>query len=755
MAEIVTEQQRPEEPERPRRERPELSGGSPHAPVRTNWTVFVGAALGILAVTGWALIAPDSASAALGAVVSWVAANLGWFYILTGTVVIVFILVVAFGRQGRTRLGPDHSRPQFPLFSWASMLFAAGIGVDLMFFSVLEPVTQYYAPPEGGGESAEAARQAVVWTLFHYGITGWAMYALMGLAFGYFAYRFHLPLSIRSALYPIIGKRIRGRTGDAVDIAAMLGTIFGVATSLGIGVVMINFGLGFLFGLPQGLAVQSALIGLSVLLAIVSAVSGVDKGIRRLSELNVLMAIGLMLYVLVFGRTEFLLNGVITNIGDYLSRFGGMTMDAMPFGHPEQWMSDWTLFFWAWWVAWSPFVGLFLARISRGRTIRQFVLGVLIVPFAFILLWISVFGNSALGRIHEQGDAGFGETIMGGQEEAFYTLLAQYPGATVAIAVATFTGLLFYVTSADSGALVMANFCSTIEDPQQDGPNWMRIFWALATGALTLAMLSIGGVSTLQSATIIFGLPFAIVLYLIMFGLWKALKVEGAQMDASQASWAGVRAGDRAATIEPGARTRSWRQRLSRSMSYPDQRDVAGYVDSTARPALDEVAEEMRSAGVDAVVERGSDPATHLPFVSLTERMEGEQDFIYQIYPVACPVPHYLLAPQKDHERYFRLEPFALTGSRGYDVYGYTKEQLIHDVLDNHERHLEFIRLSGGPPETGATAVIGSAPAVTDWSADFSETPEEELSEASAPSGNDAGLRSETSVTPETESESR
>ncbi|MCP3426432.1 choline BCCT transporter BetT [Rothia sp. AR01] len=565
--------------------------------IRTNWTVFGGTAVGILAITGWAALAPETAQAALGAVVSWVAANMGWFYILTGTVVIVFVLVVAFGRQGRTRLGPDHFRPQFPLFSWASMLFAAGIGVDLMFFSVLEPVTQYYAPPQGGGESAEAARQAVVWTLFHYGLTGWAMYALMGLAFGYFAYRFNLPLSIRSALYPIIGRRIKGRTGDAVDIAAMLGTIFGVATSLGIGVVMINFGLGFLFGLPQGLGVQAALIGLSVLLAVVSAVSGVDKGIRRLSELNVLLAIGLMLYVLVFGRTEFLLNGIVTNLGDYLSGFPGLTMDAMAFDHPDQWMSDWTLFFWAWWVAWSPFVGLFLARISRGRTIRQFVLGVLTIPFAFILLWISIFGNSALGIIHEQGDDGFGQTVMNGQEEAFYTLLAQYPGAIAAVAIATFTGLLFYVTSADSGALVMSNFCSHLEDPQQDGPNWMRIFWAAATGALTLAMLSIGGVATLQSATIIFGLPFALVLYLIMFGLWRALRVEGAQADASRAAWAGVRAADRAAAIEPSARTRSWRQRLTRTVSYPGARAAGRYVESVVGPAFREVAEEMRAAG--------------------------------------------------------------------------------------------------------------------------------------------------------------
>ncbi len=273
------------------------------SPIPVNWRVFAGAALGVIAISLWALIWPASAQTVLEAVVGWVASSFGWFYILTATAVVVFILMLAGGKQGNIRLGPDHSRPQYPLFSWAAMLFAAGIGVDLMFYSVLEPVVQYYTPPQGSGQNLEAARQAVVWTLFHYGITGWAMYALMGMAFGYFAFRYNLPLSIRSALYPMIGKRIQGRMGDAVDISALLGTVFGVATSLGIGVVQINYGLQFLFGWPQGNSIQLGLILVSVALAIASAVSGVDKGIRRLSELNVLLALLLMLYVLVMGKT--------------------------------------------------------------------------------------------------------------------------------------------------------------------------------------------------------------------------------------------------------------------------------------------------------------------------------------------------------------------------------------------------------------------------------------------------------------------
>ncbi len=303
------------------------------------------------------------------------------------------------------------------------------------------------------GQTIEAARQAMVWTLFHYGLTGWSMYALMGMALGYFSYRYNLPLTIRSALYPIFGKRINGPIGHSVDIAAVIGTIFGIATTLGIGVVQLNYGLSVLFDIPDSLAAKAALIALSVIIATISVTSGVDKGIRVLSELNVALALGLILFVLFMGDTSFLLNALVLNVGDYVNRFMGMTLNSFAFDRPVEWMNNWTLFFWAWWVAWSPFVGLFLARISRGRTIRQFVMGTLIIPFTFTLLWLSVFGNSALYEIIH-GDAAFAQEAMAHPERG-YSLLAQYPAFTFSASVATITGLLFYVTSADSGALVL------------------------------------------------------------------------------------------------------------------------------------------------------------------------------------------------------------------------------------------------------------------------------------------------------------
>ncbi|MEY7972660.1 choline BCCT transporter BetT [Saccharomonospora xinjiangensis] len=490
-----------------------------------NRVVFTGSAAIILLIALWGVIAPDNAADTIGVVVGWVSEGLGWYYILIATAFLVFVVFLAVSKYGRITLGPAKSTPDYGVFAWGSMLFAAGIGIDLMFFSVAEPVTQYLDPPQGDPETLRAAKDAVVWTLFHYGITGWAMYALMGMALGYFAFRRGLPLAIRSALYPLIGKRVHGRAGHGVDIAAALGTVFGIATSLGIGVVQLNFGLNFLFGIPQGTAAQVGLVALAVLMATVSAVAGVDRGIKRLSQINVVLALLLMVFILFAGDPVYLLNGLVLNIGDYVSGFSDMTLNTFAYDRPTEWLNAWTLFFWAWWIAWAPFVGLFLARISRGRTIRQFVAATLIIPFLFTAAFLSVFGNSAL-RLVREGNTEFGETAVAAPEQGFYTLLTQYPGVTFTAGLATVVGLLFYVTSADSGALVLGNLTSKLPTPTTDAVPWLRVFWSAVIGVLTLAMLIVGGVATLQNATIVMGLPFSVVMVLVMWGLYRALRAE-------------------------------------------------------------------------------------------------------------------------------------------------------------------------------------------------------------------------------------
>ena len=672
--------------------------GSPEKPKYSavNKPVFITSAILIVAFVLWAWLLPGQAETVIFGSMDWVATNLGWYYVLTVTIVVVFVLVVALTKVGRVKMGPDHSKPRFNLFTWASMLFAAGIGVDLMFFGISGPATNFLTPPQTEGLSDEAARMAPLWTMFHYGIPGWALYALMGMGIGLFAYRYHLPLSIRSALAPIFGKRIKGLPGHAVDVAAVLGTIFGIAVSLGIGVVFLNYGLSYIFGIPQSMAVQIALMVLAVGITIISTVTGVDKGIRRLSELNVVLGIILMLWVLFSGNTAQLMNQLVQNVGDFFSRFPSMMMNTFGYteGHPDypagDWLQDWTLFFWAWWIAWAAFVGLFLARISRGRTLRQFVLGVLLIPFSFILLWISIFGNGALA-FFRGGDETFLNEAISLPESGFFTLLDQYPGATFSIGLAVVTGLLFYVTSADSGSLVMANLTSKPSAADSDGAPWLRIFWAIVTGALTLAMLFIDGVYTLQAATVMIGLPFSVVVYLMMISLFKVLRTERQSIDSKKATMPAVLSSMR----DTGRPSATWRQRLARRMSWATAAQARDFINNVATPAVEEVAEELSKHGADVTCSRGMHPDYPIPYVDLVVHFPDQDEFKYQPYPVAYNVPNYATNIAAVEEVFFKVEIFTLTGSQGQDIMGYTKDQVISDILDAYDAHMMYMSMIG------------------------------------------------------------
>jgi choline/glycine/proline betaine transport protein len=674
------------------------SGGGPveAAPRPTlKRPVFFTSAAITLVVTLWCVAAPDHAFSTLESVVGWVSTWFGWYYIALTTAVLVFVIFLGVSRYGSVRLGPEHSKPEFSTGAWAAMLFAAGIGTDLMFYAVYEPVTQYLAPPSGEGETVAAAREATVWTLFHYGISGWAMYALMGMALAYFAYRMNLPLAVRSALYPLIGKRVDGPIGDAVDIAAVLGTIFGVATSLGIGVVSLNVGLDVVFGWSVGLPVQVGLIVLAVAIATLSAVSGVEKGIKRISQLNVILAIVLALFVLVTGRTAYLLNAAVLNVGDFVRRFPDMTMQTFAYEDTGDWMAFWTLFFWAWWIAWAAFVGLFLARISRGRTIRQFVAGTMIIPFSYIVMWISIFGNAALDEIRG-GNATFTEVASAAVDpsDGLWALLEEYPAFPVVASLAILVGLLFYVTSADSGALVMANLSSHLPTVRHDAGARLRIFWAVATGALTLAILAAGDIFALQYATVIVGLPFAFVMIPVMWGLYRALAVEAHMAESRGSTLPGALSG-RSTTTEPSRHHTPWQARVRRVMTFPDRAKADDYLAAVATPALQEVATELADQGVGAEVDRVTDEDGQ-PAVVLTADVGAELPFCYKIQHREVPIPAYGGWAPRGDEHYSRLEVHLRDGGQGYDVMGYTKTQLLDDVLDQYERHLEFLRLHDG-----------------------------------------------------------
>ena len=646
---------------------------------------------------------PINASTTMKTVVDWIATNLGWYYVITMVMVIGFVLWVALSKAGSIRLGPDDSRPQYKLGTWAAMLFAAGVGIDMLFFSVTGPVVQYLTPPSGEGANAAAMQDAVVWTMFHYGIAGWSIYALLGMAMGYFAYRWGMPLSIRAALYPLLGKRVKGPIGHGISILALVGTVFGVATTMGIGVVLLNVGFSKLFGFEEGLTLQIALVVGAVVLTILATTSGVDRGIRWISELNLWSAVAMMAFILIAGETAFLLNALVENLGQFFVTLPARMFKTFAYvPGSSDWMGSWTLFFWAFWLAWGPFVGVFLARISRGRTLREFVIAAITVPVLCDFIIVSFFGNSALYEVL-QGNTAFAELAVQSPERGWYALLELFPGATILIALATLSGLLFYITSANSGAMVMSNFSTSIPDPSEDGPKWLRIFWAVLTAVLTISMLIAGGVITMEYATLIFALPVTIIVYLVMFSFSKALKIERAEREGTVL---------RRPSVTPSGGhipERSWKQRLGQMLAYPSKRETEQFLERVVRPALNDVANEFERQGYkidrDNIPHIAGDIDVGGPLLKVST--DAQNDFYYQVSMVETPSPTFSGKMSPVSDVYYRLEVTTQTGSGGYDLMGLTKQQVIDDVLEQYEAYLTFIT---SPPETDVsttTAAVG------------------------------------------------
>lgn len=430
-----------------------------------------------------------------------------------------------FSQYGNIRLGGDDAEPDFSTLSWFSMLFSAGIGIGLLFYGVAEPMFHYLYRPIPSDSPAEAARVAMQFTFMHWGLQPWAIYALVSLALAFFSFNKNQPLSIRSIFYPLLGDRIYGLWGNVIDILATVATLFGVATSLGYGVQQINAGLNHLFGLEQSAVVQLVLIAGITAIATVSVVKGLDAGIRKLSELNIWLAALLLLFVFVCGPTLFILNGFLENIGAYLQDLPRLSTwnETLENTH---WQNGWTVFYWAWWVSWSPFVGMFIARISRGRTIREFLMGVLTVPTLVTFLWLTVFGNSAI-YLELFKDLNFAEKVTADIPLSLFLLLENLPLAQVTPILGVLVIISFFVTSSDSGSMVI-DIITAGGNP--DPPVPQRLFWAILEGVVAGALLLSGGLQALQSAVVATGLPFGVVLIILCFSLKKGLnEYTGAQ----------------------------------------------------------------------------------------------------------------------------------------------------------------------------------------------------------------------------------
>ena len=476
----------------------------------------------------------DAAGPLFDRIAHWIGATLSWYYVLLVCGMLFVCFYLMFCRHGRVRLGDDDSRPEFSTFSWLTMLFSAGVGIGILFFSIAEPLAYLDNNPHAdhiGVVDADERRavHALRVTYFHWGMHGWAGYIIVGLCLAYFGFRKKLPLTLRSALYPVIGDRIYGPIGHAVDLLAVFGAVFGVATSLGLGVKQMAAGLNVLFGVSPGVWTQMILIAVISAVATVSAVSGVGRGIRMISEWNIYFSMVLLAFFLCFGPTEWLMGFLVTTLGEYLWNFVPMGFWTAAEADDMSWQGAWTIFYWGWWISWAPFVGMFIARISRGRTIREFVLGVMFVPTALAVFWICMFGGNALHMelyaADGVGTAGILELVRADRfEAALYGAIERMTNwawlSWAMCALATFLLATWFITSSDSGTLVIATMLSMGDDHP---PRRFRVVWGTIQGLVAAVLLLAGGLDALKAASIAAALPVSVVLLLMTFGIVKSL----------------------------------------------------------------------------------------------------------------------------------------------------------------------------------------------------------------------------------------
>jgi choline/carnitine/betaine transport len=510
---------------------PEPSPASLGAPVPLErgvqrW-VFWPAAAVVLAFAGFAILAPSAAETMFSAIQATIVNAFNWYYVLIAAFFVAFALVMGFSRFGDIKLGRDDDKPEFSVGAWFSLLFAAGMGIGLVFYGVSEPLSHYVDPRPGvTGTPAQLAQQALVQTYLHWGVHAWSIYVVVGLGLAYTIHRRGRPISIRWTLEPVIGrKRVEGGWGHAIDVVALAGTLFGVATSLGLGVLQISAGLESAGLAEPSVGVQVALIGIITFFVLLSVLSGVTKGMKWLSSANLMLAGLLLLYLLAFGQTEYLLREWVQSIGGYIQNFVGLSFNVSAFQGQagEAWQATWTSFYWGWWISWAPFVGIFIARISRGRTVREFVLGVIIVPTMLGILWFAVLGGSALYL--ELNDPG-SMTLPDGTvdvEGSIFQLLQFFPGTTVLTVGVMILIAIFFVTSSDSGALVMGMIAT---GGNQQPARWVRTFFTLTTAVLAVALLLTGGLAAIQTAAITIALPFSIVMLLMCWSTIVAFRRE-------------------------------------------------------------------------------------------------------------------------------------------------------------------------------------------------------------------------------------
>ena len=626
------------------------------------------------------LIAPEQTQTLLNAAKSGIFANFSWFYVLAFSVFLGFLVILSVSSLGNIKLGNDEEEPEFGFLSWLAMLFAAGMGVGLMFFGVAEPLTHYLSDITTG--TAEHKQQeALLHTLFHWGIHAWAVYGTIALALAYFGFRYKLPLALRSCFYPLLKERINGKLGDLIDIMALLATLFGVITTLGFGASQLGAGLHQLGWISENsFSLQVVVIAVVMSLAIFSAISGVGKGVKILSELNLTLAFCLLIFVLVTGPTLYLLSAFSDNIGTYLSNLVKLSFKTYVYEQEHtDWFSGWTILYWAWWCSWAPFVGLFIARISKGRTIREFIFGVLVIPSMFGILWFTVFGNTAIWLNDGEAAGTLGQMISS-PETLLFKFLDYLPLSGVTGLVSLVVISLFFITSADSGIYVLNNIAS--RDKSLAAPRWQAVMWGILMSVVAIVLMQSGGLANLQAVTLLVALPFAMLMLLMCFSLWKGLNADKKYFDTKVNPTSIFWTGDK------------WKERLEQMMNQTQEKDILRFLKHTVLPAMRELRQELigkyeLSVQINTLFEQDE------PAVELVIQKESMRDFMYGVKSIGREVSEQLInddnLPHIQHSMTYEPYTYFFDGRVGYDVQYMDQDELIADMLKHYERYLSLL----------------------------------------------------------------
>ena len=626
------------------------------------------------------LIAPEQTQTLLNAAKSGIFANFSWFYVLAFSVFLGFLVILSVSSLGNIKLGNDEEEPEFGFLSWLAMLFAAGMGVGLMFFGVAEPLTHYLSDITTG--SAEHKQQeALLHTLFHWGIHAWAVYGTIALALAYFGFRYKLPLALRSCFYPLLKERINGKLGDLIDIMALLATLFGVITTLGFGASQLGAGLHQLGWISENsFSLQVVVIAVVMSLAIFSAISGVGKGVKILSELNLTLAFCLLIFVLVAGPTLYLLSAFSDNIGTYLSNLVKLSFKTYVYEQEHTgWFSGWTILYWAWWCSWAPFVGLFIARISKGRTIREFIFGVLVIPSMFGILWFTVFGNTAIWLNDGEAAGTLGQMISS-PETLLFKFLDYLPLSGVTGLVSLVVISLFFITSADSGIYVLNNIAS--RDKSLVAPRWQAVMWGVLMSVVAIVLMQSGGLANLQAMTLLVALPFAMLMLLMCFSLWKGLNADKKYFDTKVNPTSIFWTGDK------------WKERLEQMMNQTQEKDILRFLKHTVLPAMRELRQELigkyeLSVQINTLFDQDE------PAVELVIQKDLMRDFMYGVKSIGREVSEQLInddnLPHIQHSMTYEPYTYFFDGRVGYDVQYMDQDELIADMLKHYERYLSLL----------------------------------------------------------------